>query len=340
MSTLVNMKPLTILLFLAITINTGLFSQVTASDCPDAINVCTDLNFTIDPNGEGVLDEIPSSGTFGNPYDNNPGGSGNDGCLWYGEYNSTWMIVNIAAGGDLEFTFGGNGTQIGFYDWIMYPYDSTSCDDIPNNLVAPVRCNFNLVDTGGTGLSDMTAAGGNAGNFEPSFPVLTGDRYVICFSNYDSQTTSVPLEFGGTAVVSCSPVPVDFLSLNITCNKITWSTAAEINNDYFTIYYSNNAWDWEEYAIVNGNGNTNVMSYYSLGFNGLSGYYKLTQTDYDGQTEDLTVGSIYCDTETKKVKAIYGADGKFFGVKMPNTSGLYIVKYEDGSVEKKNIIKH
>ena len=90
------------------------------------VPVCTNLDFLIDPNGEGLdINEIPVSGSLGNPfYDGiatTPWGTTNMGCLQIDESNSTWMSVHVSGGGDLEFVFGGNGSQAGFYDWIMYP---------------------------------------------------------------------------------------------------------------------------------------------------------------------------------------------------------------------------
>ena len=137
----------------------SLFSQVTASDCIDAINVCTDLNFQITPNGVGAVNELTGPNTyssnqyphnFSNPsYGSNnlnPWGSSNVGCLRDGERNSTWMIINVASSGTLEMTIGaGNGAnaQAGYYDWALWSYDQNSCADISGNSLAPVRCNWN-----------------------------------------------------------------------------------------------------------------------------------------------------------------------------------------------------
>ncbi|MBI4647216.1 MAG: hypothetical protein HY738_11680 [Bacteroidia bacterium] len=187
------------------TVNCGSIAPSIAGDCSDALNVCTDLGFQIDANGYGSINEIPPLGSLGNPLNNNPGGSGNEGCLQIGESNSTWMIVNIAGDGNLEFNFGGS-SQSGYYDWIMYPYDENSCTNIPANLVAPVRCNWNAVSYGGTGLAATTPPGGNSGNFEPPLPVVCGEQYIICFSNYSSAVTNVPLQFSGSASVACLPL--------------------------------------------------------------------------------------------------------------------------------------
>lgn len=297
-------------------------SVVTASDCIDAVNICTDLSFEINPNGIGI-DEIPALGSTGNPsYDPLNGGPQmpaswgpqNAGCLRDGEKESTWMVINISGGGDLEFTFGGNGAQTGFYDWILYPYDANSCTDIPNNTVAPVRCNWNDYPGGGTGLSDPSSlpAGGYSGNFQDPLTVSTGDQYIICFSNYSSVTTSVPLEFGGTASVSCTPLPVELnnfnvekkLVNNIEVARLQWETMSEINNDYFTIERSNDGINFEEITTITGQGNSNTLHNYSFiddaPLTGTS-YYRLKQTDFDGEHTYSTIDAVHFE-ETNEIK--------------------------------------
>ncbi len=276
---------------------TGSGNPVTAGDCNDAINVCTNINFQIDPNGYGNVNEIPTLGTTGNPDLQpdgtfSPWGTDNWGCLRSGELNSTWMIVNIQTGGILEFTFGGLGTQTGFYDWIMYPYDSNSCTAIPNYSVAPVRCNWNAAATGGTGLANPIPAGGNAGNFEPPLSVTGGDQFVICFSNWSSVTTNVPLEFGGTAEVSCTPLPVELLHFDGHKEgddaMLQWTTATEINNDLFFLKRSSDGENWKKIATISGNGNSNQQIDYShrdLRPDPELYYYRLYQQDFNGAPE-------------------------------------------------------
>lgn len=198
------MKKLLLFIF-GLSFATVAFSQVTASDCSQAVNVCTNLSFSIDPNGFGAVNEIPPIGSVGNPLNNNPGGSGNLGCLQSGETNSTWMIINISGSGNLEFNFGGT-SQAGYYDWAMWPYSATACASIPGGNFAPVRCNWNGVSTGGTGLASTLTGSMDPSNFEPPLAVTCGQQFIICFSNWSSVTTTVPLQFGGTATVSCATV--------------------------------------------------------------------------------------------------------------------------------------
>ena len=75
---------------------------------------------------------------------------------------------------------------------------------------------------------------------------------------------------------------------NNTYVDLTWSTASEINNDYFTIERSQNGVYFQEFDIVEGAGNSTHKINYSLidrdPFDGIS-YYRLKQTDYDGKFE-------------------------------------------------------
>ncbi|MFM7023164.1 MAG: hypothetical protein ACKOXB_09315 [Flavobacteriales bacterium] len=94
-----------------------------------------------------------------------------------------------------------------------------------------------------------------------------------------------------TDCASCSvPLPVELLHFNVLCEgdkvKFSWSTASEINNNYFTIEQSRDSKNWEEVAIVSGAGNSNtIINYESFAENtsGRYAYYRLKQTDFDGQ---------------------------------------------------------
>ena len=174
----------------------------TASDCVDAVNICTDATFAIDPSGSGAIDELFFS-VVSNP-STNPASS-NSGCLLSGELNSTWMVVNIASTGTLEFSFGASG-GFGCLDWIMWPFNPSACDDIINDVLPPVRCNWNAPCENFTGVADNLPPGGSSGNFEPGLPVVAGEQYLICLSNYSSQSTNLPLNFFGSADVSCTSV--------------------------------------------------------------------------------------------------------------------------------------
>ncbi|MFN0033240.1 MAG: hypothetical protein ACKVOR_13850 [Flavobacteriales bacterium] len=290
------------------TADCGIPDPITASDCITAVDICENFAFAIDPNGSGLINEIPPLGSIGNPDyivdgANSPWGTDHYGCLRANELNSTWMIINIWQGGMLNFTFGGMGTQAGFYDWIMYPYDSLDgCQDIYNNVLQPVRCNWNMAATGGTGLQSVIPAGGNAGNYEPPLLVATGNQYIICFSNYSSATTVVPLDFSGTAVVGCTPLMLPVSLLHFTAEEqsgmgaLTWATASEVNNAWFEVEHLDQDGQWLMAGRLAGNGTVQTTTNYAFthrtpheGTN----YYRLRQVDYNGTATYSDVRTVY-----------------------------------------------
>jgi gliding motility-associated-like protein len=198
-------------------------SAVTASDCASAVNICQNASFQIDPlTGSGSITEF-QTGTVSNP-SINPA-SGNSGCLLAGELNPTWMIINVAGTGTLEFSFG-QDNGIGCFDWIMWPYTVNSCTQIINNQLAPIRCNWNGMCEGFTGVSTPPPPGGDPSNFEPEINVTAGQQFLICLSNYSSQITNLPLNFYGTANVSCTAVqPVSVAGATICTGQSTTLTA-------------------------------------------------------------------------------------------------------------------
>jgi gliding motility-associated-like protein len=195
----------TLLLFLLLFCS---FSSYAQPDCVDAINICADQPLQITPNGAGNVIEL-TTGSFSNP-STNPGpvnslGALNAGCLLSGGPNPTWMIINIAASGSLEFTFGADAST-GCLDWIMWPYSPTACNEIIANTLAPIRCNWNGACEGFTGMATVLPPGASPTNFEASLNATVGQQFLICMSNYSSLSATLPLSFPGTANISCTPV--------------------------------------------------------------------------------------------------------------------------------------
>ncbi len=88
------------------------------------------------------------------------------------------------------------------------------------------------------------------------------------------------------------PLPVTMNFINGTCESngivIEWQTASELNNDYFEIHKSQNGYDFEKIASINGNGSSSQTQNYSYideaGANSQV-YYKIAQVDTDGNTK-------------------------------------------------------
>jgi len=89
-----------------------------------------------------------------------------------------------------------------------------------------------------------------------------------------------------------NPLPVELLYFKAepkgTQVKLSWETASELNNDYFTVEHSRDAVNFEPVITISGSGYSNNNIEYNTfdesPFTGTS-YYRLKQTDYDGQFE-------------------------------------------------------
>jgi hypothetical protein len=94
---------------------------------------------------------------------------------------------------------------------------------------------------------------------------------------------------------------------------IEWETHSEQNNDYFTIFKSYDGYEWKELKRVEGSGNSNSKLFYrSEDENPRDGvqYYKLRQTDYDGNWEEFEIKSVVIKSERKEVVKTYDQMGR------------------------------
>jgi hypothetical protein len=90
---------------------------------------------------------------------------------------------------------------------------------------------------------------------------------------------------------AATPLPIELISFTAQPIadgdvQLAWQTASETNNDYFTIEKSRDAEDWRIVNTVAAAGNsTQPLSYTNIDENPYAGisYYRLKQTDFDGQ---------------------------------------------------------
>jgi hypothetical protein len=110
-------------------------------------------------------------------------------------------------------------------------------------------------------------------------------------------------------VSSCAPLPIELTSFNTKCIsknevEITWSTSSETNNDYFTIQKSENLIDYSDVATIDGAGNSTVnLNYKYIDLNYTNGitYYRIKQTDYNGEFDFSSISSITCFVNKEEV---------------------------------------
>ncbi len=147
-----------------------------------------------------------------------------------------------------------------------------------------------------TGRFANYSASCTARTLEATFGTCTDQAsYERCLLS-PSDGAFVDYDFGTTLYKNegCTPITALPISLTAFTAKYTgadvlvnWTTAAEINNDYFTLLRSFDGVTFEELKKVKGAGNSTVLQHYTFvdesAINGFN-YYQLKQTDYDGST--------------------------------------------------------
>lgn len=138
-------------------------------------------------------------------------------------------------------------------------------------------CGSGVILNAGGQLTASGAGGGGSANFLE----ICG---TVLWQKSDGDQTG-PLVFG-------DPLPVELVSFDVKIDNtsvlLTWTTASELNNDFFTIERSTNGVDFEALGEVPGSGNSNTVKEYDF-FDDAplmgTAYYRLKQTDFDGKYE-------------------------------------------------------
>ncbi|MCP4124528.1 MAG: tandem-95 repeat protein [Bacteroidetes bacterium] len=87
--------------------------------------------------------------------------------------------------------------------------------------------------------------------------------------------------------------------------ELTWNTASELNNDYFSVQRSADAIHWEQIGIVEGFGTTADPHNYRLPDMNLSSgryYYRLQQFDFGGASEFSPIESVLIEGDADEFK--------------------------------------
>ena len=125
-----------------------------------------------------------------------------------------------------------------------------------------------------------------------------------------STTTRVnsfsPFTFGSTSN-TFNPLPIKLLKFSVFKDGdrvlLNWTTASEINNDYFEIERSADGKTFESIKKIEGSGNSKEKIFYETydpsPIKGQYSYYRLKQTDYDGAFTYSKVEAIFLGEEKK-----------------------------------------
>jgi hypothetical protein len=109
-----------------------------------------------------------------------------------------------------------------------------------------------------------------------------------------------------------SPLPIELVDFKASCTNdvvtINWTTATEINNDFFTVQRSADLATYDNVALVQGAGNSNTYRNYSAkDLYPLAGtaYYRLMQTDYNGDFEIFKPVATMCIANSNDIITVY-----------------------------------
>ena len=131
-------------------------------------------------------------------------------------------------------------------------------------------------------------------------------------NNTDVNASGSTYYYMGVGGANVSPLPIELFHFDVVCANdkrsvnIHWTTASEINNDYFTIEKSTNGVDFNEIGRVRGAGNSTSSIDYLFNDKNITprtvSYYRLKQTDFDGKNKTFNIIARSCESESQNFK--------------------------------------
>lgn len=216
----------------------------------------------------------------------------------------------------------------GFWDWIPVAGNDdglTVTVSIPDMSASAIPAtDLRLVGWNGTQWIDLSGSATATGNAENS--TLSG---------------TIPAGITITAIGIGSintPLPVHFSAFTVQANgcivQINWSTAMEINNDYFRVEHSTDGRTFAEISRVEGAGNSMETQHYSATdehpTDGLN-YYRIQQVDLDGKRTATQVQQVYVHCAgSDAIKVFPTVSNNMVQVLLPK-------RYEDATITVFNV---
>jgi len=149
-----------------------------------------------------------------------------------------------------------------------------------------------LVDNDGVDWTNATVYSG---------AVINGSR--VEFPSISITSAQPFFTLASTTVTTPLPVTLIWFDAQTNDNRaveVSWTTETEQSSDYFTVEKSINAIDWKHLENQDGAGtSTENHSYMIIDANPVNGvnYYRLKQTDFNGQVHDHGVRAVVLDQE-------------------------------------------
>lgn len=200
---------------------------------------------------------------------------------WYAEYVAS-IVTSGSGGDDNDLPVGGRINKVSYWNISG-----------PNSATANVTLSLDGFDVSGNSgdWNDMRVMmydnvtdnqwemQGDADGSDDTEKTVTG-TVASSFSVHEFTLGSVSAD---------NPLPVELISFEAQLTDkgvlLEWSTASEINNDYFEVERSSDGIHFSSIGTLSGSGTTNELIQYGFTddnpFYGIS-YYRLVQYDYDG----------------------------------------------------------
>ena len=115
-----------------------------------------------------------------------------------------------------------------------------------------------------------------------------------------------------TLAMNSNSLPIELINFESLCYgnnvRTMWSTSSEHNNNYFTLERSKDGEIWEVIGTIEGSGNSNYVIDYS--YDDIKpyreiGYYRLLQTDFNGQSKTFNTVSVNCSVDLIEPIIVY-----------------------------------
>ncbi len=162
-------------------------------------------------------------------------------------------------------------------------------------------------ETAGTTVNYRLALNNATGVTLAAGQTLTIRIYFCCSSGSSGRYGKIKSVFLKGLTTTAIPLSITAFSgekVDKTTNKLTWTTASEQNNAFFSIERSDNGVDFKSIGETKGVGTSSTPQYYAfLDNNPLPNvnYYRLKQTDFDGKTSFSKIISINNGNVSKSI---------------------------------------
>jgi len=140
-------------------------------------------------------------------------------------------------------------------------------------------------------------------------------------------------------------LPVELSKYQLKCFDgkvmLDWTTDSELNNDYFTVERSQDCRFFEQIAKIAGNGTTNEpIEYFYLDEEALEGimYYRLKQTDYNGNSKTYAPLSARCEKESLEILMYPNPNHGIFSVHFPDYNNDVLILNSAGKIMYKQFV--